>query len=255
MAAYSGAWKLRAYDDPPRERYQPDPAHGENTPDSNEWVYAAPALPSIDSGYSEYVGLEDIFPLPGIVIDTTPDTHDGPGHPTRNNDQEMQVDSYRAHAENFGASRAANMAYPLVNNHDERQVHTIVEGNGPSVADVINPVAAQRGRNGASVNNPDGFRQGNNEFWRMDRKFYEGERRHDERVTRLNTPAFAGNVPAPTGDKMNPYMSPFNTLARPMTRFFQRPEIRREPKGITQDILTDGSAPESPPLGMYGWGG
>lgn len=248
--AISGAWKQRAYHDPPPFRFEVDPRHGENEQDLNASTYAAPPLPEVADGIGEFPGMEYLTPLPGVVLDHTPETHDGRPHPLQDNDRDMQLDSLEAHAENFGASRASNFYPEALEFYDERQVHTIVAGYGPEATQGISPQALTRGLNGLPENNPDGFRPGQTELWRFDRKFYAPERRHDERPTTLNVPAFAGNVPVAAPSNFVPwYNSPFASLARPVTRNFQTPEIRRDPRGISADITTDGAYAESSPLG------
>lgn len=246
---YTGAWKNRsAYVEPGRVIYQPDPTHGSlDAPDVNAFTYAAPPLP--DTGYqNEFVGMEWYAPLPGITLDTTPETHDGPGHPTRLDDQEMQADSERAHAQNYGASRKSNFTPGPFDFAGEVQVHTVVEGLGVG-STAVNPTALQRGLNGLAENNPDGFREGQTHLWRFDRKFYEGERRHDQRVVTLNTAYMPSNIPPPSESKFTPYSSPFGSMARGMTRIWQRPEIRRDPVGLSEGITTDGAADYSDPIG------
>jgi hypothetical protein len=248
--ATSGAWKQRAYHDPPPFRFEVDPRHGEtNEEDLNANTYAAPPLPEV-SEVGEFPGMEYLTPLPGVVLDYTPVTHDGSAYPLRDNDREMQLDSLKAHGENFGASRASNFVPGAMDFYDERQVHTVVEGYGFEATQGISPLARTRGLNGLPENNPDGFNPGRTELWRYDRRLYAPERRHDERPTTLNTPAFAGNVPVAAPDKFVPwYNSPFSSLARPVTRNFQLPEIRRDPRGISADITSDGAYAESQPLG------
>lgn len=251
-AVYSGRWKEREDLAPLRTPFRLDPEHSNlDAEDQNAFIYQAPALPEVGD-VGEFPGLDVLSPLPGIVIDTTPETHDAPPHPLRDNDRAMQADSWKAHNEDHGASRAANHEPAILTFWDEQQVHTVVQNFGPEVADTINPDAVNRGRNGSSLNNPDGFRQGETHFWQENRKFYVGERNHDERPVTLNTPAFAGNVPAPSADKFTPYSSPFSSLARPITRMFNRPEIRRDPKSLTADIITDGAYAESQPINDLG---
>lgn len=246
--AYTGMWKQRAYHDPPPFRFDLDPAHGvTDAPDLNAFTYDAPPLPEV-ADVGEFPGMEFFAPLPGVTLNTTPDTHDGPGHPLRTTDAEMQADSLRAHGQNYGASRAATFVPAPMDFHDERQVHTVVAGYG-SEATTVNPVALQRGLNGLSENNPDGFRTGETHLWRHERKFAVGERHHDERPVTLNTPYLATNVPPPEAGKANPYMSPFGSLARPITRYFQRPEMRRDPQGISEGVTADGAGDFSTPIG------
>lgn len=246
--AYSGAFKTRAYYDPPPFRFEIDPQHdGRDAGDLNAFTYDAPPLPEV-ADVGEFPGMEYLSPLPGVTLDYTPVGHDGPGHPVRESERDMQADSHEAHARDFGASRKANFEPAPMDFYDERQVHTVVEGFGTGSTEV-STVALQRGLNGLPENNPDGFRAGETHLWRYDKKFAVGERVHDERVTTLNIPAFAGNVPPPPPAQFTPYSSPFASLARPMTRIFQIPEMRRTPKGISADVVSDGAYPESSPIG------
>jgi hypothetical protein len=247
MSGYTGQWKQQAYHNPPRWAFALDPSHGEiDTPDPQSAVYAAPPMPEV-SDIGEFPGLEYFSPRPGIVLDTTPVTHDGPGHPLTDDDRAMQAHSLAAHGLDFGASREENSAPPFMDFYDEKQIHTVVEGLAIGSTE-ISPVAQARGLNGLAENNDISVtRAGQTHLWRYQRKFQVGERRHDERPTTLNLPYMPQNAPPPANFTV--YNSPFGSMARPITRFFNRPAVRRDPRGLSQDIVTDNAGDYSQPLG------
>lgn len=245
--SYSGRWKATAYLDPPRERFTLDAGHGvTDAPDAQAFTYNAPPLPEV-ADVGEFPGMEVYAAYPGVTLDMTPVSHEAPNQPARPDEAGMMADSHAAHAQDFGASRGRSFVPGPMDFHGDAQVHTIVAGYGAE-ATAMNPVALQRGLNADPVNNPDGFRTGETHFWRQDRKFAVGERRHDHRPTTLNTPAFPSNVPPPSEQDFTPYSSPFGSLARPITRMWNRPQLRRDPTGISEAVVSDGAA-DSVPVG------
>jgi hypothetical protein len=160
----------------------------------------------------------------------------------------MQAISQYAHAQDFGASREENLGTHGLDFYDERQVHTVVEGFGPG-STYVNPVANMRGLNGLAENNPDGFRPGQTHLWRFDRKFFTGERRHDHRPVTLNLAYRPENAPPPPADRFTPYNSPFGSLARPIANFWNRPAARRDPRGISEGLVSDESGTASQIIG------
>lgn len=231
----------QTYTDPAqRAVHVADPAHAVLTEgDDPNPVWHAPVLPGLGDGDGQYPGSEWLMTEPGIALDSTPRTHDGgdsqPAHATL---QEMQAASGAAHGVDYGGSRAGNWAAPRPQFHDERQVYTYVDGNGPADHIGVDPVALQRGLNSLAENNPEGYRAGVTEWQRADRKFAIGQRVHDLRVLHLNVAEGGGDdVPAKGGR----YNSPFDSLARAITNVASRPEVRREPVGIGEATLTDGA--------------
>ena len=112
------------------------------------------------------------------------------------------------------------------------------ESSSPGVSNT----ALRRGMNSLPENNPDGFPVGQaqvNDF-AVFRKFAVGQRRHDRRVVTPNTAAAVSNVPTP--DRGNLLTSPFDSLARPFQRVFQKPELRREPPSVSDDLQTEATA-------------
>lgn len=235
---YTGRWKEIAYRDPLKFNDRRDPAHAiTDAPDPDALTYATPPMPDVGN-IGEYPGMEFFAPLPGVVVDHTPDTHDNVPRPAAGDDREMQAISQNAHAQDHGASRGQNLGTHHLDFYDEHQVHTVVEGFGPGSTHV-DPVAQMRGLNGLAENNPDGFRPGATHLWRFDRKFRTGERRHDHRPVTLNLPYLPVNAPHVPADRFTSSNSPFDSLARPITRFFNRPAVRREPQGISEGYVSD----------------
>lgn len=230
---YSGAWLRNAYVDP-KSGYVPtaDPAHGD-TKDvpPGEYAYAAPPLTET-AAIGEYPGAEWVAHTLGTVIDRTNyESHEAPSGPDAHAVNEGAA--HQGYYSQYAPTQAAGEAYRSVS----------FQSNGPVS---VSPVALQRGLNGLSVNNPDGFPVGSqqvNDFW-VDRKFMVGERVHDRRVMTPNTAAHATNVPAADDDSIN--ARPFASLARPMTRVWQRPEFRREPPSVSDDLQTDGTGMSQP---------
>jgi len=241
--AYTGAWKQSTnfYYDPIRGKvHTADRRHADVAErDPVAFVYAAPlGLDYVDQDVPEYPGMEWVTDEPGRVGDQTPVTHiGGDTGPTYATEQGMQEDSQRRHAVDYGASREGNYGEPIFRMATEQNHMITRDGAAPESPTVINPVALQRGLNGLPENNPDGWRAGHIEWWRPDRKFYEGWRTTDARPLVPNVAQLATDTPpVPTQ-----FGNPFNSLARAMTMVNQRPMIRRDPTPISENITTDGT--------------
>lgn len=242
QSTYTGAWLRNAYVDP-KGAYVPtaDPAHGE-TGDAapGEVAYQAPMLTE-SAPIGEYPGAEWVANTLGTIIDRTDyDTHEAPEGPG-------------AHAVNEGAAHQGYYSqYAPTQFTGERYVSERFESlPGTPVSDA----ALRRGLNSDPINNPEGFPQGQEQVnqFRVERKFFVGERVHDRRIMTPNTAAHATNVPSAAADD-GLYARPYASLARPMTRVWQRPEIRREPPSASDALQQDGSGqsqPVSPALSAW----
>lgn len=240
---YTGAWKKSAnyYYDPQSGRvHTAAPEHAvTDAADPIAFVYTAPlGLDYVDGMVPEYPGVEWVTQEPGRVGDMTPDSHDGGDTgPARESEQEMQLDSAARHAQDYGGSEFGNYAEPVWRLHTETFETIYRDGETPGTPTEISPVALQRGLNSLGQNNPEGFRRGHIEWFRPDRKFFEGWRTHDARPLVPNTADTISNTPpVPTR-----YGNPFEHLARALSTVNQTPMIRREPTPFSENITSDGS--------------
>jgi len=218
--ALSGGWlsRQREYIDPPEQLHTADPAHGitGDGDDLRAYAYSAPPASELGEGVDDYPGMEWVVESGGLVLDTTPTTHD----PLRGD---------------YGAARARDHAEPPLQFADERYLSARFESNdSPGMSEA----ALKRGLNGLPENNPEGFRRGwVEQFW-VDRKFNEGERIHDARVNLPNTAYMEDNAPPP--DEGTPYTVPFGSLQRMIDRTWNSPMLRREPPPFDESLMTDG---------------
>lgn len=216
-----------------------DPAHGQDAQDPNP-VWLAPSLPPVDQ-VGEYPGSEWVMTGGVIEMDLTPRTHDqGGGNIEMTTSARAQAAlSAIEHGTDYGASDKGTWAPPPVTFHTERQDYVRVPGNGAGDDISVSAVALQRGLNSLPENNPEGYRAGEVQWERPDRKFPIAlERNHDHRVLVLNIAEGGGaDIPAQGGS----YPLTFDSLARAITDIAARPAIRREPIGIGESELTDGA--------------
>jgi len=229
---YNGAWLRSAYVDP-KAAYVPtaSPEHGtDDGPGEHAYAHQAPALPEPGAS-GEFVGmswLDNVTNMLGAVIDRTNyESHDAPEGPG-------------AHAVNEGAARAGYSSDRAATQCTAEEYRSVRFESNPSPG--VSNTALRRGMNSLPENNPDGFPVGQaqvNDF-AVFRKFAVGQRRHDRRVVTPNTAAAVSNVPTP--DRGNLLTSPFDSLARPFQRVFQKPELRREPPSVSDDLQTEATA-------------
>lgn len=238
---YSGVSTVR-YTDPLSEPvHVVDAAHGvvDLEDAGTPWVIAAPELPAVAQA-DPYPGLEWVDTYRTPELDQTDyRSHEGrdtyPAQPDRVAQQQV---SGIGHSENQGAALRQTWFAPRPRILREQQVNDRRPGIGPGASLGVNPVALQRGLNALPENNPDGFHPGTVRRYMIDRKFYAGQRVHDQRPLIPRTVTLIGNVP-PTGA---PNGSPFSSFARSIKNVWQRPDQRREPEGVTAAALTDGMA-------------
>ncbi len=235
---YSGAWLRSAYVDP-KAAYVPT-ASAEHGVDegAGPHAYAHQAPPQPEPGSTEeFVGmawLAGMTDMLGTVIDRTDyETHEAPEGPG-------------AHAVDQGAARAGYFSNRAATQFSGEVYASVPFQSNPSPG--VSNTALRRGMNSLPENNPEGYPVGTaqvNDF-AVFRKFAVGQRRHDRRVVTPNTAAAPANVPAPTNG--NVLTSPYDSLARPFQRVFQRPGIRREPPSVSDDLATE---PDSRPAYPY----
>lgn len=251
MPPYSGMWKNTAYQDPRGPTlHTADPQHANrDTPDPQRAVHQAPALP--DPGAAdEYPGMSWVIDGGGVQLDHTDySDHEGVGTaPTYTDLVDQAADSAGRHQVDEGRPAQTSRVVPTAQAVTEHYHSDRSAGIGPGATEV-STVALQRGLNGLAENNPDGFRAGYDTVWWVDRKFMIGERRHDARPLYVNTAAAPENTPPVSPG--TPYTSPFASLARGIPTIWQRPQLRREPVGISRDVVRDGAADATPDAGAY----
>lgn len=241
--AYTGMWLANAqYRPGPNVQHVVDPAHADITsgPDSYQALtYAAPPANPVGAS-SEYPGMEYVVVTTGLVLDQTPEDHqDGSVDGVYADDgvyggRLAQADaSNAAHEQDYGASRSRNYVQPPL--QFARETYGSQRFSVP-VDTVTNPVALQRGLNGLSENNPEGFPLGSEFVPFVDRKFEIGTRYHDQHVAEVNQAKIITDAPYTTG----PYNTPYNLLARIVGRRPVMPMARRDPPPIDAPVVADG---------------
>lgn len=228
--AYSGGWvRATAHDPSAAKVHTADPTHAATSDDDHpqtQGYQAPPMQPAALVG--DFPGSEWVIIAPGVVIDRT------------------DYGSHQADAGQLGAARARNTAvevpYTFAGEHYESARWPGLPGQD------ISTTAIQRGRNSASVNNPEGFALGHDDRYWVDRRFALGERVHDTRIYEVNTAYEQQDAPPP--DPGTPWTSPFSSLARAMTRVWQRPSVRREPPPVSADLETE---PDAYPAAVPSW--
>jgi hypothetical protein len=200
-----------------------DPAHAVTANDQGTQPVAYANPVSDDGGLSSSLGLypgeEYVVSTPGLVLDTTPETHE-------------------FDAGEHGAEIAATYAEKPMQFADEQYLSARFEGLG---GEDINPVALQRGLNGLSVNNPDGFRQGYDGYSWVNRHFAVARQRyHDLRIIYPDLPYAPTDAQTAPPVAAGPYPTSFGALARAITSVNQTPQSRREPPPMLADQVSDG---------------
>jgi hypothetical protein len=236
--AFRGGFLAQAWQSvTPEPLHTADPAHSENEPGVDSYTYTAHGGVAAPEYLDDYVDDWVVAETPGLQIDTTPTSHeDGMGTEAYRSDVQLTHAQTVAHMTDYGSARRATYAPPVTQFADERYIGKMFSGLGPIPMD---PVVVQRGLNGLPENNPDGYPLGHiSQFW-VDRKFAIGERMHDQRYTLVNTADVVRDQPAGAEGAVG---SPFDGLARAITRTWQRPMVRREPPSIDNSETTDGES-------------
>jgi len=231
--AYTGAWKAQAtsgyYDPDEPVKHVADPAHFDtSTADPKRVDWAAPPLQ--DPGHvpgGQFPGMEWVINTGGDVRDQTPDDD----HRTPTHDPNI-------HRVDYGGTAVTVAGDAVLEYAGQRDEAIRIEDNGPVELSVV---AVQRGLNSYDQNNPDGFRRGFTDWWRSNRPSRMIERQHVSRPVFWNTADLISNVPPPEGEWSNT-SSPFDSMARLWRNVWQKPQVRREPSGISEGLQGDGSA-------------
>ncbi len=226
------------YHDPPNYTvHVADPAHGQDANDPNP-VWHSPALPAV-AQVGEYPGSQWIMTGGVVEMDMTPTNHEGGDTPPMaRNERAMAIVSGMVHGNDYGAADKGNWAPPPITFRSERQDYVRIAGNGPGDDLAVSATAVRRGLNSLQENNPEGYRAGEVQWERPDRKFPIGERHHDNRPLILNIAEGGGaDIPSQGGA----YPLTFDSLARAITNVAARPQARREPIGIGESELSDGA--------------
>lgn len=259
---FSGSWlKENFMVDPPTPLHQADPAHALAEPgDPTVGAWSGPPILQADPApYLVGESVPWVVDTDGLVLDNTPWGDHEEGYDSENfteyftmpSDGGAPADvaqaraSAVAHATDYGAARAHVYDTPPFQAADERYLAERVEGFGPIELPAL-AGGGQRGLNSYAVNNPGlesyggrGFRFGFTEMFAVDRKMYDPERVHDERLILANTAQEIDDQPVP--GNAGPYNGPFSSLARILTTVNQRPMMRRQPPAIDQSIMADGA--------------
>jgi hypothetical protein len=250
--AFSGAWLQSngPFDPVDMQRvHTADPAHDDtSSPDPNVGGYTAPQG-VVSSGFG--VPYEELMGGQGVLIEYSPQEHDlGIGehaHPSDeyvggsglgSGDLTRSQRTMAQHAVSYGADveySPGPMQY-----YDERYRSIRSDGIGPLP---ITPVAVIRGPNSDPQNNPpingqpEGFRLGSDLWTFVDRKFHIGERFHDRHIVMPN------DADAPTnqirGTGASPYLSPYDSAKRAITRAFNTPAQIVSPPDFSTDITEE----------------
>lgn len=259
---FSGSWlKQNFMVDPPTPLHQADPAHA--TPEPGDPTMGAWSGPEIlHSDPAPYLVGESVpfvADTDGLVLDHTPWGDHEAGYDSENyvesfqmpweaapaGDVEQAAASAASHAVDLGAARRHVYDTPPFQAADERYLGGYVEGFGPIELPAL-AGGGQRGLNSYPVNNPGlemyggrGYRFGWGEWQTVDRKMYDPERIHDERLITANTVTAIDDQPVP--HQPGPYNTPFSSLARIIANVTQKPMMRRQPPPIDQSVMDDGS--------------
>lgn len=249
----------------PERLHVADPAHSlRDVPDPNP-VWGAPPGTAVGADYlDDYPAGPDpwVVETDGLVLDVTPDddhTIGGrganiPEWPTMPTDAGAPGDVMLAqqsaadHSDPYGGSLAANYALPVFQAADERYLSARFEGM-PGVELPALVGGGMRGLNGYAVNNPplemyggQGFRRGWVEQSWVDRKMYDATREYGVRWNQPNVADVATNQPSvPVDNASAAGPLTFDSLARIITRQWQKPTIRREPVAPAESLIDDGS--------------
>lgn len=269
----SGGWKAKAVN-PENRRYvdrppvlgRPEysalhesdgmPEEGSRAP----WraVSSAPPAPNwvIDAG--DGYDLEAPARTPGLILDTTPVSHEnGPegriGESATGAGQSGKAsrrEGNRARSQDFGA--AARML------HNPVKTRGVTETR-ETVALELTPISSGsamgvlRGDNSLPENNPDGFRNGRRiQRWQNRKIPQSGLRRHNLHPLRIVTAQSPNSSPARPPDEANRLTSPFGLNMSSRRRTAQSPVARRVPRPWDDDAVTDGSAQEEVSFSVWG---
>jgi len=268
-APVSGTWRRSsgALFDVPAALHLADRRHklpGHDT-DPGAHSYHAPAQIAEGPAGEEYFATQDVLDSGGLVLDTTPSTHDdglGVGvEPTSVTDMDtpggadwdLLAKTHPRHARNQGAPARSTYQPRQFQFHDERYEAPRVEGFGPEATDGLPALAGGGGRglNGLSVNNPPlesyggrGFRYGTTEQSWVRRKFpVRIIQRHDALPWTPNLAVVDTDAPPPA--RGTPYTSPFSALQRMLGDVAKQPHLRRTPPGLEVAALVSEGEPDT----------
>lgn len=258
----SGSWlKNNFMVDPPTPLHQADPSHATPEPgDPTQGAWSGPPILHEDPApYLVGESVPWVVDTDGLVLDLSEWGDHETGYDSENftesftqpwdggapADVAQARASAAAHGHNLGAARAHVYDTPPFQAYDERYLSQRIEGFGPIELPTL-AGGGQRGLNSYPVNNPalesyggKGFRFGFTEQFTVDRKMYDPERVHDERLIIPNTATSIDDQPVP-GDP-GPYNVPFSSLSRIIANVNQKPLMRRQPPPIDQSIMQDGT--------------
>jgi len=248
---YTGGWLQRVTQ---REAEAPvgaaNPIHGQEVgTDGREWTYRAPAAPEFDVDYIT-PGLEYVEGTPGLMLDhSSTDPAVGSTAEPRQSAVAAQAISGSAHAVDAGAAKASYYQEKALQGTDEvyfGEVFTGMERTNPGVPWV--------GFNSTPEANPEGYTPGTFRYWRAAKKLRATQaasqpKRYPMQKTIADATGMVNNIPAGTTNTT----SPFPSLYRPITNYWQRPMIRQAAPPFDEAATVNGADEiYAEPLGSYG---
>lgn len=237
--AYSGAWRSKQFYVDPGERlhnvsaieHDAGPHTEENDYPINAGVYTAPPMQPVADNLGEYPDLYWLPDTAGIVLNETPQSHD----PVKYGDvAKLGVNGEHNSGSDFGATHAWD-GYRANWPGDKYNGEAWVDPSPTNLVDGSSTPYA-RGLGAAAINQPEGYRGGNNRNTWVDRKNgVEFDRKHETRIVTANIAAAATDTPPVPGR----YGTPFRNLARAITRP-NTPMLRREPPNLSESYIDGG---------------
>jgi hypothetical protein len=250
---FTGAWSRQQgpfYTEGEYVVHTADPAHADATAsiDPNPTQHVAPEGVA-SSGDGLPVG--DWMGGQGLVRDYTPLDHESgvAPHPYTS-DAYIGASGYGGGtltAQN-AAQQAAGKQFGVLQYYNTGQMqfsdedHFDIRSDGLA-SPGMDPITAQRGPNSLAENNPPiegqplGYRLGSDLVVGLQRRMQWGRRYHDRHVMTVN------DAQDPTdqlrGKEASPYLSPFDSAKRAITRAWNTPERAQTPPPMDEDITQD----------------
>lgn len=247
MAAYRGAWTRSQKTTPPPDA-NPNlgdrvdmTQHSERDSWADPFPEPTPSLPSVP----EWLYAIDDFMMPQQILVHDPVITEPEGHQygtvqEGGQDQLAAIgEAYRAHSADYGAAAVHHYADPIA--RADRDVYR-TDRIEAEFATSFSRAAVTRGRNSLPENNPDGPPpQGTYVMRWIDRQVKRHEIKPDMQPLRPYVAGTAVQIPAPGEHNGNQYTSPYPRLANARQLKLTTPQIRRVPRQVGDDAITDGT--------------
>lgn len=242
--AFSGGWLNRSFYVEPGEKLHTVDAveHGtgshEEDSDINAFVYQAPPLYPSDDEIGAYPDLGWLVDTAGVILDETPQTHDPVGLGSVGG--QLGVNSVHNAGQDYGSTHA----YADEGRKWPGDTYNGLHWEDPAPEDFTGEgnTVLERGMNSNRANQPGGYRGGwNLQTWVDRKQNVQLLRSHEVRIVTPNIAAAGTDTPPVP----SPYGTPFRNLARAITRP-NTPMLRREPQGISEDIIDGGNVDDAP---------